>query len=98
VVCKLFTNLITVLGTVTIGLKANVNLSKSEREKVRLMLDGTQRLIDTALNMVIIRLGDILLPNADDDFLNEAIRLGSYGEWMQAERQELPQPARRGVG
>lgn len=47
-------------------------------------LDDTCRLFDTTLNMVIIRLGDILLFAADDDFLREAARL-HYNEWMQAE-------------
>ena len=41
------------------GLKAIVNLPKAERETMRRTLDETYRMIDTTLNMVIIRLGDI---------------------------------------
>ncbi len=83
----LFTDLIDALGKVAAGLKAIVNLPKAEREAMRQTLDETYRLIDTTLNMVIIRLGDILLRAADDDFLGEAARLDNYSEWMQAERE-----------
>lgn len=84
---KLFTDLIDALGKVGGGLQAIVNLPKAERETMRQTLDETYRLIDTTLNMVIIRLGDILLHAADDDFLREATRLDNYDEWMQAERE-----------
>jgi hypothetical protein len=84
---KLFTDLIDALGKVGGGLKAIVNLPKAERESIGRTLDETYRLLDTTLNMVIIRLGDILLHAADDDFLSEAVRLDNYNEWMQAERE-----------
>ena len=84
---KLFTDLIDALGKVAGGLKAIVNLPKAEREAMRRTLDETYRLIDTTLNMVIIRLGDVLLHAADDDFLREAARLDNDSEWMQAERE-----------
>ena len=84
---KLFTDLIDALGKVAGGLKALVNLPKAEREAMHRTLDETYRLIDTTLNMVIIRLGDLLLHVADDDFLREAARLDNYNEWMQAERE-----------
>jgi hypothetical protein len=35
--------------------------------------------------MVIIRLGDILLLDTDDDFLREATRPDKLRRWMQAE-------------
>ena len=84
---KLFTDLIDALGKVAGGLKAIVNLPKAEREAMHRTLDETYRLIDTTLNMVIIRLGDILFNVADADFLREAARLDNYNEWMQAERE-----------
>lgn len=37
--------------------------------------------------MVIIRLGDLLLLAADDDFLGEDARLDNYNDWVQAERE-----------
>jgi len=84
---RFFTDLIDALGKVGTGLKAMVQLPKTEREAIRRMLDETYRLIDTTLNMVIIRLGDIQLHTSDDDFLREVVRLDNYNEWMQAERE-----------
>lgn len=84
---KLFTDLIDALDKVAGGLKAIVNLPKAERETIRRTLDETYRLIDTTLNMVIIRLGDIVLQAPNDDFLREVARLDNYNEWMQAERE-----------
>jgi hypothetical protein len=82
-----FTDLIDALGKVAGGLKAVVNLPKAQRETIRQTLDENYRLIDTTLNMVIIRLGDIVLQPNNDDFLREAARLDNYMEWMQAERE-----------
>lgn len=84
---KLFTDLIDALGKVAGGLKALVQFPKTEREKMRNTLDETYRLIDTTLNMVIIRLGDIGLLDSDDHFLSEAARLDNWNDWMQAERE-----------
>lgn len=84
---KLFSDLIDALGKVVGGLKAVANMPKAEREAIRRTLDETYRLVDTTLNMVIIRLGDILLHTSDVDFLNEVTRLDNYNEWMQAERE-----------
>lgn len=84
---KFFTDLIDALGKVASGLKALVQLPKIERETIRRTLDETYRLIDTTLNMVIIRLGDIQLQSSDKDLLGEVARLDNYNEWMQAERE-----------
>lgn len=84
---KLFTDLVNALGTVATKLKSIIDLPKAEREKIRQTLDETYRLIDTTLNMVIIRLGDVLLQSTDERFLAEAARLDNYHEWMQAERE-----------
>ncbi|MBS0299123.1 MAG: hypothetical protein JSR32_04180 [Proteobacteria bacterium] len=84
---RLFTDLIDVLGKVAGGLKAIINLPKTERETIRRTLDETYRLIDTTFNMVTIQLGDIQLHAVDDDFLLEFTRLDNYNEWVQAERE-----------
>jgi hypothetical protein len=80
---KLFTDLIGALGKVAGGIKAIVDLPKAERETIRKTLDETDRLIDTTLNMVIIRLGNIQLHTSDDEFLREDARLNDWNEWMQ---------------
>ena len=84
---KLITALIDALGKVAGGLKAIINLPKSERETMRQTLDETYRLIDTTLSMVIIQQGTNLLQTSDDDFLREAARLDNDNDWMQAERE-----------
>lgn len=84
---KIFKDLIEALGKVAAGLKALVDIPRRERERYRQTMDETYRLIDTTLNMVIIRLGDILLMENDHDFLREVEKLDYYGEWMQAERE-----------
>ncbi len=71
---KLFTDLIDALGKVAGGLKAIVNLPKAEREAMRRTLNETYKLNGTTHNMMIIRLGNILLHAADDDVLCEAAR------------------------
>lgn len=81
---KLFTDVIDALGKVAGGLKGIVNLPKAERETIRQTLDETYSLIDTTLNMMIIRLGGIQLQHTDDGFLREAGRLDNCNEWMQA--------------
>lgn len=84
---KFFTDLIDVLGKVAGGLKVIANLPKTERKSMRRTLDETYRLIDTALKLVTIRLGDIQLQPTDDDFLREVAWLDNYNDWMQAERE-----------
>lgn len=83
----LIKELIEAIGKVAAGVKTIVNLPKAEREKVRQTLEQTYRLIDTTLNMLIIRLGDIQLHSTDSDFLGDVTRLDNFNEWMKAERE-----------
>lgn len=85
---KLFTDLVDALGKVDGRLKGIVTPSqRGAGGGAPRTLDETYRLVETTLNKVIIRLGDLLLLAADDDFLREAARLDNYNEWMQAERE-----------
>ena len=86
---KLFSELIDALDKVVGGLKAVAKLPQTERNKYRQIMDDTYRLIDTTLNMVIIRLGDILLllPDKENEFMQEVMKLDNYAEWIQAERE-----------
>jgi DNA-binding ferritin-like protein (Dps family) len=45
------------------------------------------RLIDTTLNMFVIRLGDILLPMNELNFVQEVAKLDNYEDWMRVERE-----------
>jgi len=84
---KLFTDLIDALGKVTTGLKTVFNLPRSERDEIRNILADSYRLIDTTLNMLIIRLGDILLVENQNNLLDETMRLDNYEGWLKAERE-----------
>lgn len=84
---KLFTDLIEILGKVAKGFKTLKDIPRKERDKFREVMDETYRLIDTTLNMVIIRLGDILLPDQENEFIEEVSKLNNYNGWIQAERE-----------
>lgn len=84
---KLFSDLIDALGKVGSGLNALVNLPRIERDQYRLVLDDTNQLIHTALNMVILRLGDILRIPDEGAFLQKVSELKDYDEWLEAERK-----------
>lgn len=82
----LFSDLIDALGNVAGAVRSIASLPAAERDKYRQVLDDTYRMIDTTLNMVIIRLGDILLED-DPTFVLSAAKLDNYMEWIQAERE-----------
>jgi hypothetical protein len=84
---SLFSDLIDVMGKAAGSLKLLADLPKAERDSIRQTMDETYRLLDTTLNMVIIRLGDIALQSSDADFLQEVAKLDNWNEWMQAERE-----------
>jgi len=83
---KVFSDLVDVLGKVANGLKTLSALPKAERDEYRQTLDETYSLIDAALTMVIIRLGDVLLYEKDDEFVAEVAKLGNIPEWYATER------------
>lgn len=84
---KIFTDLIDAVGKVFAGIKAIANLPKAEKEKYRQTMGETYMLMDTTLNMIILRLGDIGLIENDADFLAEAKKLDNDNEWIKAERE-----------
>lgn len=84
---KLFSDLIDALGKVTSGLKAAASLPKAERDQYRQVIGQNYQLLDTTLGMIAIRLGDILAPANQANFLNEVANLDNYPEWMRIERE-----------
>jgi len=84
---KLFSDMIDALGKVTSALKSAVSLPKAERERYRQTMAENYRLIDTTLNMIVIRLGDILLPVNEPNFVQEVASLDNFGDWMRTERE-----------
>jgi hypothetical protein len=66
--------------------KVLTNLPYNEREAYRIALKDTFRLIDTTLNMVILRLGRARDLD-DDSFRQETAQLDNQEGWMAAERE-----------
>ena len=84
---KLFSDMIDALGKITGALKSAASLPKAERDRYRQTMGENYRLIDTTLNMIVIRLGDILLPGNEPGFVQEVAKLDNYDDWMRAERE-----------
>jgi hypothetical protein len=80
-----FKDLIDALGKVAGGFKVLANIPKTQREKYRQIVNDMYRLLDTVLNMIILRLGDILAQE-DEAFLREAQQLDNFGGWLSVER------------
>ena len=60
---------------------------KKEREKYHAIMEENFQLIQSVLNMVIVRLGDILIETDEVTFKREVINLGNYNDWLEVERQ-----------
>lgn len=83
---SLFSDLIDLMGKAADSLKSLADLPKAQRDSIRQTMDESYRLLDTTLNMVIIRLGDIA-HQSDAEFLQEVSKLDNWNEWLQAERE-----------
>lgn len=84
---KLFSDLIDALAKVLGAVKGVAKLPKAERDRYRQTMDETYRLVDTTINMVVVRLGDILTPEMAPQLIAEVTKLDNFGEWIQAERE-----------
>ena len=84
---KLFSDLVEALGKVTDALKAAISLPETERKQYRQVIGENYQLLDTTLGMIVIRLGDILLPANQPKFIDEVAKLDSYLDWMRIERE-----------
>ena len=84
---KIFSDLLDAAGKVFSAIKTIANIPKAEKEKYRQTMSETYLLMDTTLNMIILRLGDIGLIGNDADFLVEAKKLDNYDQWIKVERE-----------
>ncbi len=83
---KDFTDMVDIVGEVSGSIRAVVPLLQDQREKIRQALKDTYLIFNTTLNMVILRLGEILKISDAGTFLNEAADLDNYDGWTNAER------------
>jgi hypothetical protein len=84
---NLFSDIIDALGKATRALTSAACIPQAERERYRQTMAENYRLIDTTLNMIAIRLGDILLPANESTFVQEVEKLGNLNGWINAERE-----------
>jgi hypothetical protein len=74
-------------------LSSVANIPKEERKEYRETLSGTYIMLDTTLNMIILRLGDIMLKldspkhRSEEQFIEEVIKLDNYKGWRDANRE-----------
>ena len=84
---KLFTEVFDAIERVFKVIKSFSDLPKETRDELRNTFDETFKLLDTSLNMVIIRLGEILRITDDPTFAVEVSQLSFDAGWTQAERE-----------
>lgn len=84
---KIFTDLLDAIERAFGVIKKITDLPKGIRDELRNTLDETFKLMDTTLNMIIIRLSEIIRITDDATFLNEVSQLSVDASWTKAERE-----------
>ena len=84
---ELFPDLFDAIEKAFKALKAIASLPQKTRDELRNMFDETFKLLDTSLNMITIRLGQILKIQKDKDFIAEVKLLNNEPSWTNAERE-----------
>jgi len=84
---KLFTELFDAIEKTVVALKKLVDIPKEIRDELRTTFDETFKLLDTSLNMITIRLGEIVRITDEQNFKDEVGQLSYDASWTQAERE-----------
>ena len=84
---KLFSDIFDAIEKALNAIKKISNMPKETRDELRNTFDETFKLLDTSLNMVTIRLGEILRISDDSTFNLEASQLSFDASWINAERE-----------
>lgn len=84
---KFFSDIFDAIEKAFKALKAIANLPKETRDELRKTFDETFKLLDTSLNMVSIRLGEILRITKITDFKKEVRLLRNDQSWTNSERE-----------
>ena len=83
---KFFSDIIESLSKIFTTLKALKDIPKDKRDEIREALGGTFTMLNSTLNMIIIRLGEIYRIQDKATFLEEVSQL-QYGDtWLASER------------
>lgn len=84
---KFFSDIIDTLEKVGKGVIALKKIPEKQRKKYREAIGETYTILNSALNLVLNRLGDIMLLDQRADFFGEVKRLDNFEEWRQIERE-----------
>jgi hypothetical protein len=84
---KVFTDVIDALEKVCKAVIAITEIPKSQRQKIVLAVEESFTLLNSAINLVIHRLGDLLLEDSKELFIKDLRRLDNHHEWSDLERE-----------
>jgi hypothetical protein len=76
----------TLVKTLDVVKKAK-GIPSVERKKYRAMLDDTYTMLDSALLLVLNRLGNIIMEDDQSEFVSELQGLYNFAEWDRIERE-----------
>jgi|SRR5262245_8599735 len=83
---KIFTDVIDALEKVGKALVSLKNIPKEKRERYLTAVTDAFTLLDSAVTLVIIRLGDVAASENEAELSSELLRLDSSKEWLAIER------------
>lgn len=81
VIDKELSAIIDIIGQIWNGIKKVKKFTKAEREKYRETIGETLRLLDNAINLIINRLGDLLIEENRSEFWKKLKGLNNVTEW-----------------
>jgi len=83
---KMFKDMLDAVEQLAKGVQALKDLPKKDRDRYREVIAETYSLLDSALTMVINRLGDVMHVDDDQAFVHEVRALDNVADWTQLER------------
>lgn len=83
---KIFTDVVEALEKITKALIELKNIPRNKRTEYREAVAKSYQLLNTATNLIILRLGDVLLLEKQAAFAAELRKLDNNADWMNLER------------
>ena len=83
---KVFSDAVDALEKIAKALVELRNIPRNQRAQYRNAVAKSYQLLNTATNLIILRLDDVLLLNDQAVFASELRKLGNNKEWMNLER------------
>jgi hypothetical protein len=84
---KIFSDVIDAIEKIANALVALKNIPVRKRQKIQDAVKDSFTLLNSAVNIVLHRLGDISYHESDSDFRNDLRRLDNLEEWRDLERE-----------